>query len=132
MKQFLPVSTLLLGSALLLFAGGMNGLILPIRGTQEGFDAAALGLLGTGWAIGYVLGCIFNPRLVGKVGHIRAFGVMCAFAAVAVLIQLIAVTSWVWIPLRGLSGFCFAGAAMIVESWLNERAEPKNRGRWSA
>ncbi|MCB1340296.1 MAG: MFS transporter [Pseudooceanicola sp.] len=129
MKQFLPVSTLLLGSALLLFAGGMNGLILPIRGTQEGFDAAALGLLGTGWAIGYVLGCIFNPRLVGKVGHIRAFGVMCAFAAVAVLIQLIAVTSWVWIPLRGLSGFCFAGAAMIVESWLSERTNPQSRGK---
>jgi MFS family permease len=30
--------------------------------------------------------------------------------------------------LRALSGFCFAGAAMIVESWLNERSTRENRG----
>jgi MFS family permease len=36
---------------------------------------------------------------------------------------------WAWIPLRALTGFSFAGAAMIVESWLNERTESKFRGR---
>jgi hypothetical protein len=50
-RQLLPISALLLGSALLLFAGGMNGLILPVRGSAEGFSAGALGLLGTGWAL---------------------------------------------------------------------------------
>ena len=30
--------------------------------------------------------------------------------------------------MRAPSGFCFAGAAMIVESWLNERASRENRG----
>ncbi|MCP6726055.1 hypothetical protein NL526_28765, partial [Klebsiella pneumoniae] len=33
-----------------------------------------------------------------------------------------------WIIMRAFSGFCFAGAAMIVESWLNEVAENKSRG----
>jgi MFS family permease len=128
-RQIFPVSALLLGSALLLFAGGINALILPVRGTAEGFSAAALGLLGTGWAVGYVLGCWYTARLVGRVGHIRSFGVMAAFAAVALLTSLLFLTPWVWIPLRGLSGFCFAGAAMIVESWLSERADPASRGR---
>ena len=128
-RQILPISALLLGSALLLFAGGMNGLILPLRGTLEGFGATALGLLGSGWAVGYVLGCMVMARLVGRVGHIRAFGVMAAFAAVAVLVSLLILSPWAWIPLRALSGFCFAGAAMIVESWLSERAAPANRGR---
>lgn len=128
-RQILPVSALLLGSALLLFAGGMNSLILPLRGTAEGFSAFSLGLLGTGWAVGYVLGCWFTPRLVGNVGHIRSFGVMAAFAAVALLTSLLFLTPWVWVPLRALSGFCFAGAAMIVESWLSERADPSSRGR---
>ena len=62
-RQILPISALLLGSALLLFAGGMNGLILPLRGTLEGFGATALGLLGSGWAVGYVLGCMVMARL---------------------------------------------------------------------
>jgi MFS family permease len=127
-RHFLPVSALLLGSGLLLFAGGLNGLILPVRGTQEGFGAGALGFLGTGWAVGYVLGCILVPRIVGAVGHIRAFGVMCASAAVAVLMQALLVEMWAWIPTRAAAGFCFAGAAMIVESWLNDRAEPRTRG----
>ncbi|MGR3494734.1 MFS transporter [Citreimonas sp.] len=128
-RQFLPVTALLLGSALLLFAGGLNGLILPVRGSAEGFSAYALGLLGTGWAVGYVLGCVFAPRLVGAVGHIRTFGVMCAFAAVAVLLQALLVEMWAWIPTRAIAGFCFAGAAMIVESWLNDRAQPSTRGK---
>lgn len=128
-RQILPVSALLLGSALLLFAGGIHGLVLPLRGALEGFSASSLGLLGTGWAIGYVLGCFLAPRLVGAVGHIRTFGVMCAFAAVAMLLQALIVDPWAWIPIRAVSGFCFAGAAMIVESWLSERATPSTRGK---
>ena len=128
-RQILPISALLLGSAFLLFAGGVNGLILPVRGTQEGFSSFSLGLLGTGWAIGYVSGCIMTPGLVAKVGHIRSFSVMAAFAAIAILASVLLVTPWAWIPLRAISGFCFAGAAMIVESWLGERAEPSTRGR---
>ena len=128
-KNILPLSALLLGSAFLLFAGCVNGLILPIRGEIEGFSSASLGLLGTGWAVGYVLGCLRTAALVGKVGHVRAFGVMCAVATISILLSLLFITPWVWIPLRGISGFCFAGAAMVVESWLNERADSSNRGR---
>lgn len=128
-RSLLPLTALLLGSAFLLFAGGLNGLILPLRGELEGFSAVSLGLLGTGWAVGYVAGCLRTPALVAKVGHIRAFGVMCSIAAITVLMSLIFLTPYVWIPLRALSGFCFAGAAMIVESWLNERTEASSRGR---
>jgi hypothetical protein len=61
LKNLLPLSALLMGSAFLLFAGGVNGLILPIRGEAEGLTATSLGLLGTGWAVGYVLGCLRMP-----------------------------------------------------------------------
>ena len=128
-RTILPISALLLGSFFLLFAGGIHGLILPVRGTYEGFPAFQLGLLGTGWAIGYVLGCFYTARLVARVGHIRAFSVMASLAAITILLQLLLVDAWAWIALRAISGFCFAGAAMIVESWLSERAEPRTRGR---
>ncbi len=128
-RQILPLFALLAGSGFLLFAGGVNALILPVRGEIEGFSAASLGYLGTGWALGYVAGCLRTPYLVARVGHIRSFGVMCALAAMTVLLSLLFLTPWVWIPLRAISGFCFAGAAMIVESWLNERAEPHTRGK---
>lgn len=128
-RHILPISALLLGSALLVLAGGINTLILPVRGSHEGFSSLSLGLLGTGWAFGYIAGCLLTPKLVANVGHIRAFGALCSLCAVAVLGSLILMTPWAWIPLRGLSGFCFAGTAMIVESWLGERATAANRGK---
>jgi len=112
-----------------MLAGGLNGLILPLRGGIENFSAVSLGLLGTGWAVGYVSGCLAAPRFVRSVGHIRSFGVMAALAAVSVLLSLLIIHPLAWVPLRSVAGFAFAGAAMIVESWLNERADPQYRGR---
>ncbi|WP_158964959.1 MFS transporter [Chachezhania sediminis] len=129
LKTIFPLSALFLGSSFLLIAGGMNSLILPIRGEIEGMTAASLGLLGTGWAIGYVLGCLRTSALVARVGHVRVFGAMCAVATISILLSLIFVTPWVWVPLRGLSGFCFAGAAMVVESWLSDYSDQTTRGR---
>lgn len=129
MRQIIPVTALLLGSFFLLFAGGINAIILPVRGAQEGFETFSLGLLGTGFAIGYVTGCLMAPRLVASVGHIRAFSVMCAVASLSILASFLLISPPTWIVLRALTGFAFAGAAMIVESWLGERATPETRGR---
>ena len=83
-RQILPIFTLILGSAFLMAAGGINGLILPLRGSAEGFSAFSLGMLGTGWAIGYVLGCVFVPGVVTRVGHVRSFSVMAGVAVISV------------------------------------------------
>eukprot|EP00752_Nemacystus_decipiens_P019095 g17151.t1 len=107
----------------------MNALLLPVRGAQEGFSALSLGLLGTGWAIGFVTGCLVVSGLVARVGHIRSFSVMASLAALAILTSLLLLTPYAWVPLRALSGFCFAGAAMIVESWLNEQTDQGSRGK---
>ena len=129
MRQFLlPVASLLLGSAFLFFAGGVTGMHLPLRGTFEGFSPLSLGLLGTGWAVGYISGCLMVPAIVQRAGHIRAFGVMAALACLSVLASSLLVTPFTWIVFRSVAGFAFAGAAMIVESWLTERSDPSNRG----
>ncbi|MEM6710907.1 MAG: MFS transporter [Pseudomonadota bacterium] len=128
-RHLFPIAALLLGSGFLFFAGGINALLLPLRGTQEGFSTLSLGLLGTGWAIGFVSGCLIVSKIVARVGHIRSFSVMAALASLAVLASLMLVTPYAWIPLRAVSGFCFAGAAMIMESWLNERVDKESRGQ---
>ena len=127
-SQLVPVAALLMGSALLLLAGGLHGLLLPIRGSIEGFTTAELGLIGTGWAVGFVAGCLIVLAIVRRVGHVRSYGVMASVASVVILLNLLFISPMAWIALRALSGFCFAGAAMIVESWLNERATKENRG----
>lgn len=128
MSQIVKISALLLSSALLMIAGGMHGLILPVRGSEEGFSLLALGLIGTGWSIGFISGSIAVPHLVRQVGHIRSYAVMAAIACMTILLNLIFITDWAWIFLRIFSGFCFAGAAMVVESWLNEVSDNESRG----
>ena len=128
MASVIKIYALFLGSALLMFGGGLQGLLLSVRGAEEGFSLLSLGLIGTGWAVGFVAGSLTVPLVVRKVGHIRAFSVMAAIGTVTILLNLLLVNDVSWILLRALSGFCFAGAAMIVESWLNEVADNKNRG----
>ena len=53
---------------------------------------------------------------------------MAAVGTITILLNLLWISDIGWIVLRIFSGFCFSGAAMIVESWLNETAENKNRG----
>ena len=60
-RQLLPVFALLLSTAFLLAGNGLHSLLLPLRGSAEGFSTNDLGLLGTGWAVGFILGCLTAP-----------------------------------------------------------------------
>jgi MFS family permease len=128
MSSALKIYALFLGSALLLFGGGLQGLLMSVRGAEEGFSLTALGLIGTGWSVGFITGSITVPMLVKRVGHIRAFSIMAAIGTITILLNLLWVQDIGWIVLRAFSGFCFAGAAMIVESWLNEVTDNRSRG----
>ncbi len=128
MRSVVKIYALFLGSALLMFGGGLQGLLLSVRGAEESFSLVALGLIGTGWSVGFIAGSIGVPLIVRKVGHIRAFSVMAAIGTITILLNLLWINDVGWIVLRALSGFCFAGAAMIVESWLNEVSDNRNRG----
>lgn len=127
--QLVAVASLLISAAFLFMANGLTGLLLPVRGTIDGFTTIQLGLLGTSWAVGFIAATLCVPVIVRRVGHIRSFGALASLSAIAILLNLLIIAPPAWIVLRALSGFCFAGAAMIVESWLNERADSTNRGK---
>ena len=127
-SSYRPIVALLRGTAFLLAASGLHGLLLPLRGQAEGFSTAVLGLLGTAWAGGFVAGCYFAPRLVRRAGHVRAFGTFAASGAIIALLTGLFIDETIWIVLRACTGFVMAGCFMIIESWLNERATNENRG----
>ncbi len=128
LAAYRPILSLLRGTAFLLAASGLHGLLLPLRGQMEGFSTTALGLMGTAWATGFVAGCYFAPRIVRRAGHVRAFGTFAASAAIIALLTGLVIDEYAWIILRAFTGFAMAGAFMIIESWLNEKATNENRG----
>jgi MFS family permease len=128
LAAYRPILSLLRGTAFLLAASGLHGLLLPLRGQEEGFSTAVLGLLGTAWAGGFVAGCFFAPRLVRRAGHVRAFGAFAASGAIIALMTGLVIDEIAWIILRAFTGFTMAGAFMVIESWLNETSTNENRG----
>ena len=99
-QAFAPIIALLLGTAFLLAGSGLHGLLLPLRGQAEGFSTTSLGLLGTAWAGGFVAGCYFAPRLVRRVGHVRAFGAFASLGAIIALMTGLVVNETIWVILR--------------------------------
>ncbi|MFT5390786.1 MAG: MFS family permease [Gammaproteobacteria bacterium] len=128
MRALLPVSALLISVAILLAGNGLQGVLLPVRAGLEHFSELHIGLIASCYYAGFAVGCVLGPKLVKKVGHIRAFSAMTAAAAVAPLIHGLTVLPIAWFVFRGLSGFCFAVLYIVIESWLNERSTKESRG----
>ncbi|MCB2097261.1 MAG: MFS transporter [Parvularculaceae bacterium] len=122
------IFSLLLAAAILLAGNGLQGTLLAVRANLEGFPTSLIGVLMSAYFAGFVLGCRFNPAFIKSVGHIRTFLALASIASASALIHPLVIHVWVWAILRAVTGFCFAGLIMVIESWINERATNQNRG----
>ena len=113
-----------------LLGAGLQGTLLGLRATLEGFPALLTGTIMSCYYVGYVLGTVIVLPLVRQIGHIRVFAALAAVASMAILVQGSFVNPLVWAAMRLVSGLCFAGIYVVAESWLNDRRaahEPRSR-----
>ncbi|MFN3958782.1 MAG: MFS transporter [Parvularculaceae bacterium] len=129
LRAVAALSPLLLAAAILLAGNGLQGTLLAVRANLEGFPTALIGVLMSAYFAGFILGCRLNPAFIKSVGHIRTFVALASVASASALVHPIVIDVPTWAVLRGITGFCFAGLVMIIESWINERATNANRGR---
>jgi MFS family permease len=120
---------LLLGMGVLMLGAGLQGTLLGVRATLEGFPTPIIGAVMSCYYVGYLMGTRAAPMMLLRVGHIRVFAALAAIASVTILVQGVLVNPLAWGMLRLLSGLCFAGIYVVAESWLNDRASCANRGR---
>jgi MFS family permease len=128
-SHILPISSLLSGIALLLLGNGLLNTLLTLRGVHEGYSTTMLGLVMSGYFVGYLLGTWINTPLIRRVGHIRAFAFFAAVAASIALMHVLVVDPWVWLFLRVGYGMALIGLYMVIESWLNAQASNEQRGQ---
>ena len=131
-RAIIPVSSLLLGMAILLAGSGLIGTLLGLRASAEGFSALALGLVMSGFFGGYIAGAFVCPPLIRRIGHIRAFTALAALAATVALLYGMIVNPWMWWVLRVAHGIAMVGIYMIIESWLNEQMHDQRGKIFSA
>jgi MFS family permease len=130
-NSFVRVS-LLFAVAMLLAGAGLQSTLLSLRAGIEDFPIVVTGLVMSGYYAGYIVGSKVCGLLIYRVGHIRAFAALAAVASAVPLLHGVFADVVAWIPLRAISGFCFFGLFMAMESWINGRATNANRGAWLA
>ena len=120
---------LLVAAALLLGANGLAMTVIAVRGRLNGLSDTAIGLFGSAYYAGFILGVLLTPLLIRRVGHIRVFSALAALNAIAILSLVVTPTGLSWAASRLVSGIAFCGTAMVLESWLNALSSNAERGR---
>ncbi|HEY7577553.1 MAG TPA: MFS transporter [Acetobacteraceae bacterium] len=123
------VFSLLFGAGLMAFGVGLIGLLLPIRMDAEGVAPQIAGYVMSAYYAGFVAGSLMAQRIIGRVGHIRAFAAFAATLTAAIMVHALIFNVPVWGLMRGAVGFCMAGLYAVIESWLNVRSSNELRGR---
>ncbi len=120
---------LFLGLGLVMVGNGLNGSVLGVRSEAEGFGLGITGLVMASYFAGFLVGTTYAEHALKTVGHIRVFAALASLASTAVLVHAVAVEPITWAAMRFVFGGCMAGLYVVVESWLNDLATNKTRGR---
>ncbi|WP_043257047.1 MFS transporter [Pseudomonas sp. QL9] len=128
MRIFTAFRALYFATIALLTGSGLLSTYLGLRLAAEKVDGLWIGAMMAAYYAGLVLGGKIGHRLIARVGHIRAYG-GCGGLVVAAVLG-IGLTHWPegWLVLRMLIGMGMMCQYMVIESWLNEQAEARQRG----
>lgn len=127
-RMVASLSALIMSIVLLVSGNAFLMTLLGIRLSIEAVSPDIIGWILVCYSIGFVLGTLYVHKIIGRVGHIRAFAVFAATSAVAALLYPMAVSELFWAVLRVVSGFSIAGVLVVIESWFSSRATNANRG----
>ncbi|MBO9453468.1 MFS transporter [Tropicibacter sp. R16_0] len=129
MRLIISFTALFLSVILLQLSTGGVGPLDAISGLTLEFSKEQIGLLGSAHFIGFFVGCWWAPRLMGGIGHSRAFAVCTALGAMGLIGHTLTENPYIWAILRIASGTCVAGCYTVIEAWLNAKVTNENRGR---
>lgn len=129
MHDIRPLIPLLITAGILIGGNGLQGTFISLRGIEEGFSTSVIGMVGTGYFLGFVIGCVYVTKIMRAIGHIRAFSALAAIASAASIMMVLVIDPISWFLMRLVQGICFAGLFAVVESWLNARVTNATRAR---
>lgn len=126
---YTSIIALMASSLLMVIGNGLLGTLLPLRGRLNGFDATELGFLGSAYFGGMLLGAIGASRAIKAIGHVRVIAACMVLASCSTLIFALSPNIWLWMGMRFVYGFAFAGLYAAMEAWLQGKATNEIRGR---
>lgn len=129
MRTLISFAALFLSVIMLQLSSGGVGPLDALSGITLDFTKSQIGLLGSAHFFGFFIGCWWAPRLMGSIGHSRAFAAFTATGAIGLLAHMLVVDPLAWAVMRIASGLCVAGCYTVIEAWLQAKVTNETRGR---
>lgn len=129
MRMLISFAALFLSVVLLQLSSGGVGPLDALTGLRSGFSTGEVGFLGSAHFFGFFIGCWVAPRLMGSVGHSRAYACFTATGAIGMAAHVIVTDPAFWALFRIAAGFCVAGCYTVIEAWLQAKVTNETRGR---
>ena len=129
MRLMISFTSLFQSVLLLQLSSGGVGPLDALSGLQLDFTKGQIGLLGSAHFLGFFLGCWWAPRLMGGIGHSRAFAAFTAVGTIGLLAHMLLIGPYAWAAMRIATGLCVAGCYTVIEAWLHARLTNEIRGR---
>ena len=80
------LSSLMVSVAFLMLGNSIFTTLLALRAKIEGYPNTLVGLMMSGYFLGFALGTFKSGPLINRVGHIRAFSALAAVASICSLL----------------------------------------------
>lgn len=129
MGPYLAVGAIINSIVLLQLGHGLLTAVLPLRMQSAGFSSSEVGIMAAGFSLGFLLGCLYAPGLIARIGHIRAFSCFATTLSALTLAYAIDTDLFLWTAARILSGLCFAGLLTVSDSWISGETDKSVRGQ---
>ena len=129
MRLMISFAALFLSVILLQLSTGGVGPLDVLSGLTLGFSKQEIGFLGSAHFLGFFIGCWWSPRLMGSVGHSRAFAAFTAMGSIGLMAHMMVINPYAWALMRIASGLCVAGCYTVIEAWLQAKVTNESRGR---
>ena len=126
---FWPLASLLSGVAMLVVGIALLSVAISSQASTAQFSGLVTGMVMSAYFAGFVYGTYACPRLIKRVGYIRAFAVLASVASALPMLHALWTNPWFWGGLRFTTGLCIVGLYMVIESWLNVVAGSDDRGK---
>ena len=108
---------------------GVTMPLVSLRLEGWGYDSFAIGVMAATPALGVLLGASLAGRLAGYFGTTRLMQLCLLAGALSVALLALVQDYWVWLLLRLLIGIALTVVFILGESWINQLAVEKWRGR---
>lgn len=122
------IASLVAAMSILQLASGLLTVQLPLSMQADQLNNSSIGIVGAFYSIGFMAGAWYGPKVLARVGHIRAYAAAASICAAATLFATWADHLIAWALLRAATGIGIAVMFAGVESWMSGSIRAEERG----